>query len=292
MGLVNSATTGIKKLVYAIMTDEVLETYAAVKPAPPLINIKITPKVDSTTLYADNQAVETATSMGDIAVDFETQDMPLEVQADFFGHVLDPLEGTMIYNVNDKAPYIALGYQRTKGNGKNRYVWLYKVKFQEIAEEGVTQADKVTFQTPKVVGVGIANKNGEWKKIADDDTMGTPVIDFLATVPVSGAPDLVAPTVTSIPIDAAVGVLAASDLVLTFNKAIQPSTITQANVFVMMADGTAVAATLAISALNTIVTVHPTIALAAGAYILVATTNIKSASGIALATNYVVNFTV
>ena len=97
---------------------------------------------------------------------------------------------------------------------------------------------------------------------------------------------------TSVPIDAAVGVLAASDMVLTFDKAIQPSTMTPANVFVMMDDGTAVAATLAISALNTIVTVHPTIALTVGAYILVATTNIKSTSGIALVANYVVNFTV
>lgn len=179
--IVNSATTGIKKLVYAIMTDEVMETYAVVKPAPPLINIKIVPKVDAVTLYADNQAVETATSVGDIAIDFETQDMPLEVQADILGHTLDPLDGSMIYNINDKAPYVAVGYQRTKGNGKNRYVWLYKVKFQEIAEEGVTQADKVTFQTPKVTGIGIANKNGEWKTVADEDSGA--VVDFLATVP-------------------------------------------------------------------------------------------------------------
>lgn len=180
--IVNSATTGIKKLVYAIMSDEILETYSAVKPAPPLINIKIVPKVDAVTLYADNQAVETATSVGDIQIDIETQDMPLEVQADFLGHVLDPLVGTMIYNVNDKAPYVAVGYQRTKGNGKNRYVWLLKVKFQEIAEEGVTIADKITFQTPKVTGIAIANKNGDWKSVADQDS-GSATEAFLATVP-------------------------------------------------------------------------------------------------------------
>jgi len=181
--IVNSATTGIKKLVYAIMTDEVLETYSAVKSAPPLINIKVAPKVDTATLYADNQMVETATSVGDIAIDFETQDMPLEVQADFLGHTLDPLTGTLMYNVNDQAPYLAIGYQRTKGNGKNRYVWLFKAKFEEISEEGKTQEGKVTFQTPKVTGFAIANKNGDWKKVADDDTKGTTIVDFLATVP-------------------------------------------------------------------------------------------------------------
>ena len=291
--IVNSATTGIKKLVYALMIDELQETYGEVKEAPPLISVKVTPKVDVATLYADNRAVETATSIGDIPVEFSSQDMPLEVQADFLGHALDPLTGTLTYNISDQAPYLALGYQRTKANNKNRYVWLLKVKFQEIAEEGKTQEDKVAFQTPTVSGLGIANINGDWKKAADEDSGTTPAtVDFLATVPGAEPFDSVAPTVTSVPDDAAVGVLTESDMVLTFDKAIQPSTITPANVFVMMADGTAVDATLAISALNTIVTVHPTTALAVGDYILVATTNIKSASGIALATNYVVNFTV
>jgi len=293
MPIVNSATTGTKKLVYAIMLDDVLESYDTVKDAPPLISIKVAPKVDTASLYADNQIVETATSLGDIAIDIETQDLPLEVQADFLGHVLDPFTGTMIYNINDKAPYLAVGYQRTKGNNKNRYVWLYKVMFQEIAEEGKTSEGKVTFQTPKLSGLAIANLAGDWKSVADEDSGTTPAtVAFLATVGGTGPFDAVAPTVTSVPLDAAVGVLAASDMVLTFNKAIQPSTMTAANVFVMKADGTEVAATLAINALNTIVTVHPIVALAAGAYILVATTNIKSASGIALTTNYVVNFTV
>lgn len=180
--IVNSSTTGVKKLVYAVMTDEALETYAEVKPAPPLINIKVAPKVDNATLYADDKAVETATVIGDIAVDFETQDMPLEVQADFLGHTLDAISGTLKYNISDNAPYVALGYQRTKGNGKSRFVWLMKVKFQEIEEEAKTKEDKVAFQTPKCSGVAIANLAGDWKIVADEDTKGTAITDFLTTV--------------------------------------------------------------------------------------------------------------
>ena len=182
--IVSSATTGIKKLVYAIMTDEVLETYGAVKSAPPLISIKVAPKVETAKLYADNQIVETASSVGDIAIDIETQDMPLEVQADFLGHTLDPITGTMAYNINDIAPYLAIGYQRTKGNGKNRYVWLLKAKFEEISEEGKTSEGKVTFQTPKLTGLAIANLSGDWKSVADEDSGTTPATAaFLATVP-------------------------------------------------------------------------------------------------------------
>jgi len=180
--IVNSSTTGVKKLVYAVMIDEILETYAAVKSAPPLINIKVAPKVDAASLYADDHVVETATTVGDIAVDFETQDMPLEVQADFLGHVLDATSGILVYNVNDKAPYIAIGYERTKGNDKSRFVWLHKVKFQEIEEESKTKEDKTTFQTPKTAGIAIANNAGVWKTVADEDTKGSAITDFLTTV--------------------------------------------------------------------------------------------------------------
>lgn len=184
--IVNSATTGVKKLVYAIMTDETAETYGTVKSAPPLLNIKVAPKVDIATLYGDDKPVETATVVGDIAVDFETQDMPLEVQADFLGHKLSAETGELLYNVNDNAPYLAIGYQRTKGNGKSRYVWLYKVKFQEIDEEAKTKEDKVSFQTPKVSGIAIANKSGVWKSSVDENTAATtPIVDYLATVPVA-----------------------------------------------------------------------------------------------------------
>jgi len=291
MPVVNSATTGIKRLVYALMTDELLETYSTVKDAPPLISIKVSPKVETATLYADNKAVETATSMGDISIDIETQDLPLEVQADFLGHALDPLTGTMVYNVDDKPPYMALGYQRTKGNGKSRYVWLYKVKFQEIEEEGKTQEDKVTFQTPKLSGLAIANKNGDWKKVADEDSKGTPIVDFLATVPVSGAPDLIAPTVTTVPIEGAVGVLVGASIIYTFSKAINIADMTISNFFLLKA-GVVVPCGLVASVGNTVVTMKPTANMSVGAHVAVCTSDVRSVAGIPLAAIKTTNFTV
>ena len=59
--------TGVKKLVYAVMTDEILETYDQVKSAPPLINIKVAPKVDNATLYGDDAPIEAVTVIGEIA---------------------------------------------------------------------------------------------------------------------------------------------------------------------------------------------------------------------------------
>lgn len=288
----NSANKSIKKLVYAVMTDETAETYGAVKDVSPLIDIKITPKVNAATLYADGYAVENVSAVGDIAVDIETQDMPLELQADFSGHVLDATTGTMKYNVGDTPPYIAIGYQRVKGNGKNRYVWLYKVKFQELAEEGHTQGETVTFQTPKITGVGVANKNGDWKAVADEDSGTTPAtVAYLATVPASGSPDLVAPTVTTVPVDAATGVAVGASIVYTFNKAIMATDITSGNFFLLKA-GVPVACGLTASVGNTVVTMKPTVNMSAGAHMAICTSDVRSAYGVALAAPKITNFTV
>lgn len=288
-----SAEIGVKKLVYAVMTDEDLELYGVVKQAKGLINMKVAPKSDTAKLAADNEYVEVVSSVGDIGVDFEITDMPLDIQADLFGHTLITETGEMDYDINDSAPYVAIGYQRTKVNKKNRFVWLYKVKFEEIAEESKTaEPGKTSFQTPKVTGTAIANKNGKWKRIADEDTKGAPIVGFLDSVPGTTPTDLAAPTVTSVPTDAATGVLGTSNIVLTFDKAIQSTTAIAPNIFVLKADGTAVPAAITANADKTIVTVDPTSVMASGSYILVATTGVKSAAGVPLTENYVVNFTV
>jgi len=288
-----SPETGVKGLVYAVMLDETLETYGAVKPAIGLMNMKISPKSDTAKLPGDNKIMAVATSVGDIAVDFEAWDMPMSVQADFFGHVLDAATGIMEYNVNDVSPYLAVGYQRTKLDGTNRYVWLRKIKFEEISEESKTaEPGKTSFQTPKVVGTAIANKDGKWKIVADETTKGSPIVGFLSTAPGMTATDLIAPTATSVPIDAATGVIGTANLVLTFNKAIMAATAIASNIFVIKADGTAVPTLITIDTAKLVVTVDPVATLTTGAYILVATTGVKSASGVALTDNYVVNFTV
>ena len=255
--------------------------------------MKVAPKTDMAKLAADNEYVEVAASVGDISIDFEIADMPLSVQSDLFGHALVTETGEMDYDVNDYAPYIAIGYQRTKVNKKNRYVWLYKVKLEEISEESKTgEPGKTSFQTPKVTGTAIANKNGKWKKVADEDTKGSAIVGFLDVVPGTTAADLTAPTVTSVPTDAATGVLGDANIVLTFDKAIQSTTATASNIFVMKADGTAVPAIITINTAKTVVTIDPTSTLSAGAYVVVATTGVKSAAGTAMAANYIVNFTV
>jgi phi13 family phage major tail protein len=290
MGITHSAPVGVENLVYALLTDENIPTYDTVKSMAPLITVKVSPKINSESLYADNRKVEIVSSLGDIDVEIEQQDLPLEVQADILGHSLDEVKGVLTYHSNDIAPYLALGFKIKKANGKYRYVWLLKGKFEEYSEEANTTEDKAKFTTPKLKAAFMPRNDGDWKYTADEDS-GTVPGTFLSWV-YSPTIDLVAPVVTISPLDAATGVLATANVVFTFDKAIQPSCVTASNFFLMKADGTAIASTLSIGTNNTMVTLDPVSTLASGAYIAIATMNVKSTAGVPLANSCVVNFTV
>ena len=169
-GIVNSAPIGVENLVYAVLTDEVTAVYDKPALISPAINVKINPKSNSDTLYADNRAVETATSLGEIDVEIETQDLPLEVQAELLGHKIDSTTKVMCSDVQDSAPYVAVGFKIKKANGKYRYVWLLKGKFSEPEEEHSSQEDKTKFQTPKIKGTFVTRTDGKWKYTADEDS--------------------------------------------------------------------------------------------------------------------------
>ena len=180
---INSTPTGVEGLVYAILTDEVLNTYSAVLPVSPLINIKVAPKVSGDSLYADNLPVERVVVIGDVAVTIESADLPLPVQAAFCGNTIDAATGIVTHNYADKPPYVAIGFKIRKANNHYRYVWLLKGMFEETTVEGLTQEDKAKFTTPKLVATFLARADGNWKFTADDDSGTAPVnTTFLSAV--------------------------------------------------------------------------------------------------------------
>lgn len=181
MTTVNSALVGLENLVYAKLTNEATNVYETPVAIAPAINAKIKPKVNSAILYGDNRAVETVSALGEIEVELEVTDLPLEVVAALLGHSLDAATGVITYNVDDIAPYVALGFKAKKANGKYRYVWLLKGKFEEQEDEYATTEDKVKFTTPKIKGTFVSRSDSNWKYTADEDS-GTVPVGFLSAV--------------------------------------------------------------------------------------------------------------
>jgi len=167
---------GLKELHYALLTkdDSTGVTYSAPVKIAGAINAKISPKSNTETLYADDGPAETASALGEIEVELEVKDLPLTVQAALLGHTVS--NGVMVRKAGDTAPYVAIGFKSQKSNGKYRYVWLYKGKFELPEQEYKTKEDKPSFQTPKIKGTFVKRENDEaWQVIGDEDE-----VDFTA----------------------------------------------------------------------------------------------------------------
>lgn len=164
------ALVGLKDLHYSkVKTDDktVLE-HDEVKNIIGAINASIKPKTSSETLYADDGPADTVSSLGEVEVEFEAQDLPLEVQADLLGHTIK--NGVLIKNSSDIAPYVALGFRALKSTNKYRYIWMLKGRFELVEESYETKGDKVNFQTPKIKGSFIkTDNNGDWQYTGDED---------------------------------------------------------------------------------------------------------------------------
>lgn len=168
-GKAKGLTVGMDMIHYAIMTDEDQETYATPKRIPGAITGTISPTTNMETLYADDQAWETASALGDIGVELNVADLPQEVLVDLLGATLDD-NGVLVQSASDVAPYVALGFRSQKSNGKYRYYWFYKGKFQPNEESFQTKEDSPSFQTPTISGTFISRQTDKkWRARVDED---------------------------------------------------------------------------------------------------------------------------
>lgn len=177
---------GMRDLYYAKLTkdDATGVTYETPTLIAGAISAKVSAKTDSVTLYADDGAFETASSLGEITVELELADLPLSVQADLLGHTLT--NGVLEAKATDEAPYVAIGFRALKSNGKYRYYWLLKGRFEIPDDESQTKEDKVKFQTAKIKGTFVSRVyDGKWKLVGDEDETGFTATDWFTVTKIN-----------------------------------------------------------------------------------------------------------
>lgn len=286
----------IRKLYFALLTqDDLLAlVFATPEYIPGVRQVDAKAKTNNDKLWAEGAIWEQETSVEEITLDMDLADLSNALYAKYLGHNVAS-EGGVYSKEDDRAPYLAVLFEAEKGNGKKAYRVYYKGKLAEPDEGAKTKEGKTDYQTHKVTATFQSLKNngmGVYKVDEDDANCPADIATaFFASVIVPTT-DTTVPTVTSVPLDAATGVAVGANVVLTFSIAIQPATITSSNVFLMKTDGTLIAATLSVDVTNKIVTLNPAANLDVGMYIAVCTNAVKSASGIPLAANTVINFTV
>jgi phi13 family phage major tail protein len=289
---------GLKDLYYALLQDDPASgtpSYAAPVKITGAIKANVNPNASNETLFADDGPFETATTVGQIGVELNVADLPLEVQAAMLGHTM---EGAILKRKSgDVPPWLALGFRSLKSNGKYRYTWLGKGKFGLPEQANETKGDKINFQTPTIQGSFVKRDcDDEWERHIDEDSP-----NYLAAMgaawfndPLGGVGDVTLPTVSSVvPANSAAAQAVTTTVVWTFSEALMLTTLTLDNfMLVKDTDGAKVAGALAVNAARTVVTFTPSANLtAATAYRAIVSSGVKDAYGNAFAGPSVTKFT-
>jgi phi13 family phage major tail protein len=290
-----STVTGIEKVYIAKQT---LDALAGLTYAPPayyegIKELGVKPKVNNTKLYAENKLWDQANVFDSADIDIILASLSSAQRAELLGQTIAALGGVYATNT-DIAPYVALLY-KANIRGGYRYGIFYKGLFTLPEDTAKGQEGKLEFQTPKITAVFQPTLyNGFWEYHVDTMDVNCPAnIDttWFTTVTMPTL-DIVAPTLLSVPANNATGVAIGAAIIITFNKAMDDTAITLGNIFLTTAAGVLTACALTLDATKKIATLTPSANLSAGAYLAIITNDVRSATGVPLATTSIIKFTV
>lgn len=168
------AKIGLKNFLYGILTEETdgSASYGTAKKPAKAISCKVDISNNDAKLYADDALAEADTTFqsGNITLGIDDED---DVTiADLLGHQI--VNGEMIRNADDTAPYVGLGRVITKlvgGVYKYKVEFLKKVKFAEPSQDNSTKGENVQFGTSELSGIVSTLANGDWSATKTFDTM-------------------------------------------------------------------------------------------------------------------------
>lgn len=183
---------GLKDIHIALLTkdDGTGVTYATPSKLERAISAKLTPKVSSENIYSDDTVEDVITAFEGVDVEIEINQLSLESRAKLQGAKV--VKGVLIESKDDISPTLALGFKSKKNNGKYRFVWLLKGKFELTSDEYDTEGEKPQPKTAKLKGTFFARDNdGNFRFIADEDASGvdeTIITTWFTTVPAEPVP--------------------------------------------------------------------------------------------------------
>ncbi|MGM7635634.1 major tail protein [Bacillus sp. Hm123] len=145
-----AVSIGLKNVhVAKLLKDEkgMPTTYEAPEYLAPALSVQVSPNSSSAVLHADDGPSETGTTISGIELSINIKDLTSEQQSLLLGNKIDA-NGAVISKTTDESPYVAIGYEVTRNDGKSHYVWLYKGMFRENEATHNTKGESIEFQTP------------------------------------------------------------------------------------------------------------------------------------------------
>ncbi|SHK54427.1 major tail protein [Paramaledivibacter caminithermalis] len=178
---------GLRNIHIAILTkdDHTGATYDTQSKLERAISAKLTPKMSSENIYSDDTVEDVITAFEGVDVEIEANQLSLESRAKLQGSKV--VKGVLIESKEDIPPTLALGFKSKKNNGKYRYVWLLKGKFELASDEYDTEAERPQPKSAKLKGTFFERDyDGNYRFIADEDQTGvdqTIITSWFTAVP-------------------------------------------------------------------------------------------------------------
>lgn len=172
---------GLDSLYYASITADSAAAYTPGTPAylAPAAEASVTPAVNSQTIYADDQAYDTALAEGASEIELTITNLDAATLALLTGSFTDVANGRIYDRANPSgAANYALGFRSKKTNGSYRYYWFLKGRFTKPAEAFTTLGD--TPDPKKVVLKFTAVKTVH--QFAIDDAVAPTITDSVLRV--------------------------------------------------------------------------------------------------------------
>jgi len=288
-----SVQVGLKNLYYSLLTSDPVggpPTYEAPVRIVGAITANINPNASNETLFFDDGPGETASTIGQIALELVASDLPLSVQAALLGHTI--AAGVIQRKSTDIPPWVAIGFQSLKSNGKYRYTWLAKGKFAIPEQNNETKKDAINFQTPTISGSFVKRDSDDvWLRQGDEDEAGwDPAVATAWFTSPLGTGDTTPPTLSSTTPTDGQTLAAPATLVWTFSEPILLDDVNEEHFLVSVDSSGADKPGTYTKSGNTVI-FTPSVAFAAVKHRFIAVKGIRDMSGNPLATTQTRTFT-
>lgn len=180
----------LKRIHYALFTDEQTEKWGDVKTLTMPISLTLTPNFSEASLDAGDRVVDQEAQMDSITIAGETADLPTDVLVDWYGHKVSA-EGGIITNSNDTPNSMAIGFE-----SGSKLVWFFKAKLKPGEESNSTRKKgETSYKTYPFAGEALPLIDGIIKHTVDTRDTGVTVTaeEFFATVKKPNEPTVPTP---------------------------------------------------------------------------------------------------
>lgn len=287
----NKVTFGLKNAHYSKITFNADGSfnYGPIKELPGSTELTTDPKGDMTEFYADDLVYYSADNNQGYDGKLALANIPEDFATDILGEEKDEDDGVITENATAKGNYFALMFEFDGDVKAIRHVHYY-CKASRPSVGSSSKTDSVEPNTLELNFVSSPRPTDYKVKAKTSSTTPANIYNnWYSSVYEKVAEPL---TVAVVPKDDASNIEVTSNIIWTFNKALNENDINSNNFLIMNTIGTEIEGVLSIDDTKKIVTFKPNSNLSATTtYIATVLRTIRGKDGSVLATNSIVNFT-